>query len=528
MSYSYKSIIDGGADSDLIYYNANIVATNQRGASIDPAIPPVVRFNEARDAPIIKDASQYYFSIVRFAMNGPNKNLPLFIPVIQTNNPDFPLQNDPNRTIYYTTIAYQRSWYYTDTNGVVQNKVFTITPRSSVVSYIPETQNRNVAPTPVPSASGFTRQDLSTRYYWVYTYKHWASLVNNSMLQAMRGAYDDFQAAWINDPDIDQVVSPFPYPTFQDFIDDHDAPFLKYDEDKKTFEIFGDTRAFNIAGQLTGLLGPLGLDFGVQKAIPEFVAPAVPVAPTPALAKSEPYLRLFFNNNLYGLLTNFNNTYINATKGDAIRFPLTGFAQQVIDSPFSVLNDPFLYGTEILFTNQEYTNILNNNPTLQGLNAPPPPAYNPFFLIPTTKQNLYWISKQDYNSTNSLWSPVQSIVFTSTLLPLKNEYSGKPVQLGDTNAYSSTGSQPAFEPIISDFVVDAQWEKAEGWRDFTLYEPTAEYKMVSTQASHDEIRNIDIQVFWKYRLTGELIPLSMYNCSDVSIKMMFRKADYRS
>ena len=77
-------------------------------------------------------------------------------------------------------------------------------------------------------------------------------------------------------------------------------------------------------------------------------------------------------------------------------------------------------------------------------------------------------------------------------------------------------------------MIDAQYEKAEGWRDFTLYEPTAEYKMVSTQASHDEIRNIDIQVYWKYRLTGELIPLTMFNCSDVTIKMLFRRIDYRS
>lgn len=47
-------------------------------------------------------------------------------------------------------------------------------------------------------------------------------------------------------------------------------------------------------------------------------------------------------------------------------------------------------------------------------------------------------------------------------------------------------------------------------------------------ASHDEIRNIDIQVFWKYRLTGELIPLSMFNASDVNIKMLFRKLDYKN
>jgi hypothetical protein len=30
-------------------------------------------------------------------------------------------------------------------------------------------------------------------------------------------------------------------------------------------------------------------------------------------------------------------------------------------------------------------------------------------------------------------------------------------------------------------------------------------------------------VFWKFRLTGELFPINMFNLSSVSIKMMFRK-----
>jgi hypothetical protein len=112
-------------------------------------------------------------------------------------------------------------------------------------------------------------------------------------------------------------------------------------------------------------------------------------------------------------------------------------------------------------------------------------------------------------------------------MPLKKENTAKPILLNQNNT-ANTNSPSAFEPIITDFVIDQQIERAEGWRDFTLYEPSAEYRMVSMTASHEEIRNIDIQVYWKYRLTGELIPLTMFNCSDVTIKMMFRKIDYRS
>lgn len=517
MAYSYKSIIDGGADSDMIYYNALITSSGQRDTS---NITPAVRFNESRDAPIVRNASQYYFSIIRFAMNGPNKNLPLFIPLIQLNSQAEPIQVNVNRTIYNLSIPYQREWYYTDTAGAVASKIFTIIPESSPVIYRPETQNIDVAPVPSSPLTGLQRQDLSSRYYWVYTYKHWCSLVNEALVEAMKKSWFAFQLAWNADTDIDLLASPFPYPTFEDFLVDHDSPFIKYVEETQCFEIYGDTRAFNMASQCTAT------NPGLQEEVPTFPIQVAPVAPTPAVAVAQPVLRLFFGSNLFGLLTNFQNTFYGAARGDSLFFPLTGSTAQNVGG--GLLSGFYEYTNEILFTNQNYTNILNNNPLLQGNPTPPPPVYNPYFLIPAAKQNLYWISKQDYNSTNSLWSPCAGIVFTSSLLPLKTEYTSKPVILGVNSSVGNTNSPSSFEPIIADFVVDQQIEKAEGWRNFSLYEPTAEYKLTSIQASHDEIRNIDVNVYWRFRLTGELIPLTMFNCSDVSIKMMFRKVDFRS
>jgi hypothetical protein len=516
---SYKSIIDGGADSDMIYYNATMTTTQNADATVDP----LVKFNESRDAPIVRNASQYYFSIIRFSMNGANKNLPLFIPVIQTNSFVYTIQTDPNQTIYSCAIPYQRIWYYTNSAGGVAQKTFTITTESIPLIYRSETQNLQVAPVPyVDTIVGLSKQDLSTRYYWVYTYKHWVTLVNETFRAAMFRTWQEFKNTWETDPDIDQVESEFPYQQFSDFLLAHDVPFMKYNEDTKCFEIYGDTRAFNVTTQPSA-----GNNLNMlQASIPEFVVPTPPVAPTAAVANSQAVLRLFFNSNMYGLFTNFNNTYWGATAGTKIAFPFSANPVNIGINGFGL--PPCDYTNEILFTNQNYTNILNNNPTLQGVPTPPPPVYNPFFLLPVQKQNLYWIIKQDYNSTNSLWSPIQSIVFTSALIPVKSEYTAKPIKLGENNVTGSSSSASAFEPLICDFVVDQQQEKAEGWRDFTLYEPTAEYKLSSFQASHDEIRNIDVQVFWKYRLTGELIPLSMFNCSDVSIKMMFRKIDYRS
>lgn len=526
MSYSYKSIIDGGADSELIYYNANIINTQTSDAG-NPSEPPIVKFSENRDAPIVRDAQLYNFSIIRFAMNGPNKNLPLFIPIIQTTGTPLLPQTNPNLTVYYVSVPYQRSWSFTTTLGAAETRVFTIAHESTPIIYRPEIQNTAIAPVPFVPPTGLTRQNLATRYYWVYTYKHWCDLVNEAILEAMSLTYAEFQARW-NDPfsGIDTAVSPFPYPTFASFLADHDAPFLKYVEATKLFEIYGDTRAFNVSSQVNGLIDPItGVPVGTNVPLPPFVPPVVPAPPFPAQPASSPYLRLFFNSNLYGLLTNFKHTQYNVIQGNTLPFPLTPTPTAVPTTPNPI--NPTLFTYEILFPNENYTNILNNNPTLQGIQAVPPPAFNPYFLIPARKQRTYWISRQDYNSTGSLWSPVQSIVFTTNLLPVKKEYTGKPLILGDNIVGSTTNSQSAFEPIVADFIIDQQYEKAEGWRDFTLYEPQAEYKMISLTASHDEIRNIDLQVFWKYRLTGELIPLTMFNCSDVAVKMLFRKTDWK-
>ncbi|MFZ4600674.1 MAG: hypothetical protein ACOYNN_18685, partial [Terrimicrobiaceae bacterium] len=73
-------------EPDYVYYNADIInnTTDDLPASGLAPPDPQIRFNETRDTALLKDASQYHFSIIRFTMNGANRDLPLFIPNIQT------------------------------------------------------------------------------------------------------------------------------------------------------------------------------------------------------------------------------------------------------------------------------------------------------------------------------------------------------------------------------------------------------------------------------------------------------------
>ncbi len=136
----------------------------------------------------------------------------------------------------------------------------------------------------------------------------------------------------------------------------------------------------------------------------------------------------------------------------------------------------------------------------------------------------YWRVFQDYQSTSTLWSPISSIVFTSTLLPVNNEQTGVPVKYGTGNTNNAVGTASNFSPIITD--ISLPLDNAYGYNEFVSYIPSAEYRISALSNSPQEVRSIDINVFWKSRLTGELVPVELFNLSNISVKIMFRKREY--
>ena len=104
------------------------------------------------------DSAEYFCSIVRFTIQTGN-TLPVFIPSIVTN------QNDPNLTIYNVTLDYNGT-------SVTRN-----------VIYVPED---NTAPLPAPP---LIQQDISSKYYYVYNYRHFIEMVN----AALQTAFEDLR-----------------------------------------------------------------------------------------------------------------------------------------------------------------------------------------------------------------------------------------------------------------------------------------------------------------------------------------------
>lgn len=466
-------------EPDYVYYNCDII--NNRTDDINQALlatpDPQIRFNETRDTALIRDASQYNFSIIRFTMNGANKDLPLFIPNIATgaSNPT----NNVNLTNYAVTLAYQQTW---NTNlGAI---AFNISPNPSFVIYQPETQNPILAPTPRPPTED---QDLSTRYYWVYTYQHWVDLVNQTLLTAHQTLYTAFQAAWAARPGL---TDPFPYASFAAFQAVVQTPQITYqDESKPLFTLFGDSDGFGTR-------------------LEPFVA--IPYVAGTAGPATQPRLRLFFNTNMFGLFTNFNSIYWNRIDIPTITY--SGVTYNGFPLPV-----PEGYVNEIIFPNKFYQNV-------EDFRLAPYTGVPPLGYVPPAQQKVYYRMTQDYKSVDSLWSPISSIVFTTSLLPVKTENASQPIILGTSNVGDSAPtSKSAFEPIITDIALDTAIGGADDYRQFIYYSPSAEYRMSDLTTSKQEIRNIDIQVYWKNRLNNQLYPVTMFNLSSVSLKIMFRK-----
>jgi hypothetical protein len=405
--------VDGDTtEPDYVYFNADIICnrTIDQGLGTDP----LARFNESRDTAIINDASKYHFSIIRFACNGVGKDLPIFIPVIDVGQPD------PNLTVYSTTLTSTVAY---DIGGTVYTGTF---KSQKYIQYISESVNAPLPPPPID------KQNINTKYYYVYTYQHWVDLVNNTFNSAVADIQSQFSTFWT----ANGGIGPAPTLTTK-------APYMKYDTSSGLFSLYTDSYGYGGADRTSA-----------------------------GSATDDENFSLYFNSNMYGLFTNFNNEY---------------YGQDNLDGKDNL----------IVIQNKLGTNSYTYNGT------------------------SYYITTQDYESTSTLWCPIESLVFTTTCIPVIPELQGQPVNYGESNIIQPFTSSSAFQPIITDIVIPL--DNAHGYRDFISYTPSAEYRMTSLTASKQEVRQIDINVYWRNRLDNELYPITMFNLSSISLKMMFRK-----
>ncbi len=118
-------------------------------------------------------------------------------------------------------------------------------------------------------------------------------------------------------------------------------------------------------------------------------------------------------------------------------------------------------------------------------------------------------------STVSEWCPVSSIIFTTSTIPVFPNQLSNPVALdsGQIVMFQDPNAS-VFSSIITDLAVDESL-----FRPSVLYSPEAEYRMI-TLIGGNEIRNLEISVFWKDKL-GRIREFYLPAGGSASLKIMF-------
>ena len=116
--------------------------------------------------------------------------------------------------------------------------------------------------------------------------------------------------------------------------------------------------------------------------------------------------------------------------------------------------------------------------------------------------------------TTYLWSPVSSIVFTSSNLPVSPSNVSNPIVTRDgTNLLLSGQSNTRM--IITDLVA------GDNYKPYLVYTPSAEYRFMDLKGGVP-IKDIDIQVYYQDR-QGNLNELKLSSGSSCSIKLLFQR-----
>lgn len=149
-------------------------------------------------------------------------------------------------------------------------------------------------------------------------------------------------------------------------------------------------------------------------------------------------------------------------------------------------------------------------------------TFSNVYVVPATPT---WNALQCYQegSTASLLNPVESIVFTSALIPVVPQNVGVP-SLNTQGLANSNGNNANVSPIITDFQIPLS--AVNRYLPDIQYTPQGEYRLVDL-VGNSPLSRIEISVFWKDTF-GVLHPLLLGAGCSASVKIMFRRKDFNT
>jgi hypothetical protein len=310
---------------------------------------------------------------------------------------------------------------------------------SQAITYIPNDLTTSPPSWNPNNSTALTLDQITSTYYWIYTYEVFIKMVNQALTNAFWGVNGSIYAS---------SGAPKPWTTASgDTRDTYQPPSMSWNQDNLKAIINADNSIFSL-GALTTTAS-----------------------------------KLYFNAPLSTLFDSFPYQYPNV-------------------NPDSNLYSYIVFDTDAgggLYVVSSYSS--------GGIITP---KYTAIQVI------------QDHQ-TASLMNPVQSISFTSTLLPVVVENVGQPLILnGSAKQNIVVGSTANVFPVITDFQVP--FSATDTYVPDISYVPSGEYRLVDLYGE-SPANQIDVQVFWKDQY-GILHPFLLGSGCSGNLKIMFRRKDY--
>ena len=104
------------------------------------------------------------------------------------------------------------------------------------------------------------------------------------------------------------------------------------------------------------------------------------------------------------------------------------------------------------------------------------------------------------------------------MIPIVPEQMAIPIIFTNGNLSNAGTAQANFQNTITD--ISLALTRSSDYKGFVEYAPNP-YRMISLAPTKQEIRQIDIAVYFKTRL-GVLVPMTLPNGASISFKLMFR------
>ena len=427
-------------------------------------------------------------------------------------------ESSPLTNTYPHLVSTSTQLYYPYINDTIYSVTFTntikptaLTPSTTLqstrfIQWSPENKESWVA---VPTIA-YPQQPSS--YYYCYSMDWFVSLLN----AALAMAWTDVKNYCYN----------------QGINMGTKIPFFQYDPNTKKFSILEDALSCWYAGTCESI-GSSNLATA-NPTDPSTAANVYSFFGAPGSVSNLEYANqetssVGMNTNLASLISNLPTKYFGANQefgASGIRFSspsgqetpanavvetsvalyypevlIVPIPQPVRNTPSSVVHP---YDLESLWTGGTYTFPTTNV-------APTSMVVTPqYFRCEETAEK----------SISSVWSPIQSIVFTTNQIPIRTEYSSSIIPFGTGNLGFTNASSGNFYRILIETPVDEI--DADYWRGLIKYTP-ATPKVSALSPSHEALSNLDLRVFWRNRLTNDLVPLTIPNQGSASIRLLFKR-----